>query len=188
MSKVKSILGELPANVIPDAIALMDSINGTHFPICPETLAEEVYSVLAKRHPGSALNEELRRLNLDTTEGMRQAVDAYTALRKTYPKMSFCGKSEMGSTEVTDTALFIIDSVVRKRHVTDRFDIVSAVCDVMEKKFGESERLERNLDKFNLRTTKDILHAIDIYFVMRKLYPDTVYGRERMVQTWADVI
>lgn len=189
MSKVASILGELPANVVPDAIVLMDKINGTYFPVHPETLVEEVHKVLAKTYSGSVLTEELRRLNLDTPEGMDLTVATYTALRKQHPKTRFCERFEASSgMEVTDTALFIIDNVVKKHKITDRFDIMSAVCDTLERKFGESERLENNLDKLNLRTTKDILHAIDIYFVMRRLYPETVYGRERMAQAWADVI
>lgn len=189
MRKPVNVLGDLPTNVVPDAIALMDKINGTHFPINSEILTEEIHNILARDYHGAALDEELQRLKIDTPEGMNLTINAYAALREKHPKMRFCKKSETNSgMEVTDTALFIIDSVVKKHQITDRFDIVSAVCDVLERKFGESERLESNLDKFNLRTTKDILHAVDIYFVMQKLYPETVYGRARMEEVWSDVI
>lgn len=89
---------------------------------------------------------------------------------------------------VSDTALFLIDTVVTKTKVTGRYDIVSAVCEILEAKFGDGAKLEANLEKLNLQTTKDILHAVDLYFIMKKLYPDTVFGRDRMVKAWSKVI
>ena len=44
-----------------------------------------------------------------------------------------------------------------------------------------------NLAKMNLTTTKDVLYAIDIYFTMKRLYPDTVFGRKRMKSVWAPI-
>ena len=40
----------------------------------------------------------------------------------------------------------------------------------------------------HLTTTKYILYAIDPYFVLKKLYPDTVFGRERVREAWQDAI
>lgn len=189
MSLTNAMMGELPKTVNPDAISMMDKLNGMEVPQSRESFAEEVYRALEKDFQGDALSKELQRLRLSTTEELLSSVDAYIALRKKYPGIAFHNEfMQRSGSEVTDTALFIIDNVVKKARITDRFDIMSEVCTVLENKFGCGDKLEANLNKMNLRTTEDILHAIDLYFVMCRLYPDTVFGRERMQKVWADAV
>lgn len=62
----------------------------------------------------------------------------------------------------TYTALRLVDSVARREHLTNRFDILDAVCNDLEKKFG-GEALEDVLQQMHMGTTTQILHVIDIY-------------------------
>lgn len=89
------------------------------------------------------------------------------------------------SSGISDIALFLVDNIVTKTKVTNRYNIMSHVCEILEYRFGDGEKLEQKLDQLNLATTKDVLHVIDIYFTMKKLYPDTVFGRKRMYGVWA---
>ena len=93
--------------------------------------------------------------------------------------------SDVAATGISDITLFVIDNIVKKTHITNRYDVMSHVCEIMEHRFGDGDRLEQNLDRLNLKTTKDVLYAVDIYFIMKKLYPDTVFGRKRMYGAWA---
>ena len=109
--------------------------------------------------------------------------------RSKYPSTKFADDQiRQGGSDVTDTALFVIDSVVQKYKITDRFDIMSAVCDAVRSKYGEGDRLELHLRRMHLLTTKDVLYAIDIYSTLKQLYPDIVFGRERVRESWADAI
>ena len=65
---------------------------------------------------------------------------------------------------------------------------MSAVCDAVRSKYGEGDRLELHLRRMHLLTTKDVLYAIDIYSTLKQLYPDIVFGRERVRESWADAI
>ena len=51
---------------------------------------------------------------------------------------------------------------VRTVGSVDRIRLLEAICDVLERKF-QGKTLEYHLKQMNLRTTKDILYAIDIY-------------------------
>lgn len=184
MSMTKSMLSELPETVIPEAISVIDKINGTNIPEDCDAFAETIDKALREKW-GKEYRREAKRLGIDTQEGLRLTVDIYITLRKEYPNIAFHNDYVMRSgTTVSDTALFLIDVAVREKKITDRFDIVSEVSNMLEARFGDTDKLEVNLEKLNMRTTKDILHAIDLYFIMRELYPDTVFGRDRMRKAW----
>jgi len=178
------MLSELPDGVIPEAISEIDKINGMNIPEDCGAFAETIDKALRAKW-GREAKRESQRLGLDTKEGLQHTVDAYITLRKEYPNIAFHNDYVTRSgTTVSDTALFLIDVAVREKKITDRFDIVSEVSNMLETRFGDTDKLEVNLEKLNMRTTKDILHAIDLYFIMRELYPDTVFGRERMRKAW----
>lgn len=186
----KQILAEIPHGIEPEAIVLMDEMNGMKIPTDTDVFAEEFKEFLQTRASEQTLDEKLKELKLETTEEMRATVDTYFMLRTKHPHMAFHNEflPRVGS-NVTDNTLFLIDNIVKKTRITDKYGIVDAVCKAIETKFGDNERrLNEGLSKMNLRTTNDILHAVDIYFIMRKLYPDAVFGRERAERFWADAV
>ena len=70
--------------------------------------------------------------------------------------------------------MFVIDNVVRRSRLTNRYDVMERFCAVLEHRFGTGAKLDENLEKMHLATTKDV-------------YPDTVFGRKRMQSVWAPV-
>lgn len=189
MSLSNQMLRLIPPDVVPEAICLMDDIMG-HMPVVSqEGLSAAVFERLESQFKGDALDKELARLHLTQMSDMKKAIYAYNILCSKFPNTRFSEERIRGeSNDVTDTALFIIDSVVQKNKITDRYDIMSAVCNAVQNKYGAGDRLDVHLRRMHLKTTKDILYAIDIYFIMRKLYPDTAFGRERVREAWKDAI
>lgn len=77
---------------------------------------------------------------------------------------------------VTEGALRIIETIIKRENSHDRRFLLEKVCEELEAKYvGES--LEYHLSQMNINTTTDILHAIDIFFVMEKMFPDTTFLR-----------
>lgn len=189
MSMTNLMIQQLPPDVSPEAVCLIDTVLEHRKMMNREASSSAVFEYLESRFQDDALDAELERLHLSKMRDMNAALDAYAALRRKYPTTKFADdRIRREHNDVTDTALFVIDSVVRKYKITDRFDIMSAVCDAVRSKYGEGDRLEVHLRRMHLLTTKDILYAIDIYSTLKQLYPDTVFGRERVRESWADAI
>ena len=189
MSFTNQMLRLIPPGVNPEAICLMDDIMDHKPVLSREGLSAAVFERLEDQFEGDALDKELERLHLVKMSDMYQTIDAYDTLCRKFPENRFAEERiRGGADDVTDTALFIIDSVVQKNRITDRYDIMSAVCDAVQNKYGGGDRLDTHLRRMHLTTTKDILYAIDIYFIMKKLYPDTAFGRERVRDAWKDAI
>ena len=189
MSMTKQILQQIPPGVSPEAISLIDTVLNHRPMMNLEASSAAVFEYLENRFQDDALDAELERLHLGQMSEMKAALAVYGALRSKYPRTKFADDQiRQGGSDVTDTALFVIDSVVQKYKITDRFDIMSAVCDAVRSKYGEGDRLELHLRRMHLLTTKDVLYAIDIYSTLKQLYPDIVFGRERVRESWADAI
>lgn len=167
-------------------------------------LAASVYKEVATAGTEMEFDPKMEQLGIGTGARLLAAVDTYISWRDANPDVSLYEhpvaeeepKDEQGKkdtlafegSEISDVALFLIDKIVEKTHLTSRYDVMSHVCDVLEYRFGDGERLEQNLDRMKLSTTKDVLHVIDIYFTMKKLYPDTVFGRKRMYGAWGPAL
>lgn len=163
-------------------------------------LAAAVYKALAMEHRDNLL-PEMERLGIGTRDELLDAVDWYLengdqpddligyGMEEDDEDEFFPppGRKEVSESSISDITLYVIDNIVRRTRVTDRYDVMAHVCDVMERRFGTGEKLEQNLAKLNLTTTKEVLHAIDLYFTMKRLYPDTVFGRRRMQGVWAPI-
>lgn len=175
---------------------------------CSE-LAAAVYKEVTTADPETEFSPEMERLGIETGPRLLAAVDTYLCWREVNPGAVLYEPqpedlkdpeeepeaepaekrvSAFDVTEISDIALYLVDKIVEKTHLTNRYDVMSHVCNVLEYRFGDGEKLEQNLDRMNLATTKDVLHVIDIYFTMKKLYPDTVFGRKRMYGVWAPAL
>lgn len=170
-------------------------------------LAASVYKEVATAGTEVEFDPKMEQLGIGTGAKLLAAVDTYISWRDANPDVilyEFPAVEEerqepedkqdkkdaltFEGSEISDVALFLIDKIVEKTHLTSRYDVMSHVCDVLEYRFGNGERLEQNLDRMKLSTTKDVLHVIDIYFTMKKLYPDTVFGRKRMYGAWGPAL
>ena len=162
-------------------------------------LATAVYKTLAMEHREN-LSMEMNRLGIGTRDELLCAVDQYLENKDEWSTPESCEeeigdedlashleRNEISESSISDITLYVIDNIVRRTRVTDRYDVMAHVCDVMERRFGTGEKLEQNLTKLKLATTNDVLHAIDLYFTMKRLYPDTVFGRKRMQSVWAPI-
>ena len=189
MSLTNQMLRQIPPDVAPEAICLLDEILGHKPVVNRQAVSTAVFEKLESQFQDDELDAELERLHLSKMSEMNAAIDAYDSLCRKFPDAKFSEERIRGADEdVTDTALFVIDKIVQRDRITDRFDIMSAVCNAIQKKYGSGQKLEAHLQRMHLTTTKDILYAIDIYFVLKKLYPDTVFGRERVREAWQDAI
>lgn len=65
---------------------------------------------------------------------------------------------------VTEGAISLISKVVKEQQLSDRMEILSAVCEVLENRWS-SNALEARLAQMGLQTTSRILYAIDMYLV-----------------------
>ena len=188
-----SIFDGLPSGVLPETIVQIDKVAQVAETTNCDDLATDLYKRLAAKYRGDRLYIEMQKLNIETPEKLLAAVDAYLSIKKIYPDTKFYNGADDGDMVVSDVAasgisditLFVIDNIVKKTHITNRYDVMSHVCEIMEHRFGDGDRLEQTLDSLNLKTTKDVLRAVDIYCIMKKLYPDTVFGRKRMYGAWA---
>lgn len=149
-------------------------------------LATTIYKEAARTYPSESTKDVLARLGINSGADLVDAISIYMDWRDENPGLGPCcqEKGDMSS-GISDIALFLVDNIVTKTKVTNRYNIMSHVCEILEYRFGDGEKLEQKLDQLNLATTKDVLHVIDIYFTMKKLYPDTVFGRKRMYGVWA---
>lgn len=149
-------------------------------------LAMTIYKETARAYPSESPKDVLARLGVDNGASLVDTISIYMDWRDENPNLEPCcqEKGDMSS-GISDIALFLVDNIVTKTKVTNRYNIMSHVCEILEYRFGDGEKLEQKLDQLNLATTKDVLHVIDIYFTMKKLYPDTVFGRKRMYGVWA---
>lgn len=190
----------LPDEPVPEAMALIAKVAQDGHTEDRFDLATAVYKALAMEYRDE-LPQEMERLGIGTRDELLYAVDMYLEDPESWKPQEDCQEEEDEETEdapplerqevsqsaISDITLYVIDNVVRRTRITDRYDVMAHVCDVMERRFGSGEKLEQNLAKLNLATTKDVLYAIDIYFTMKQLYPDTVFGRKRMKNVWAPI-
>lgn len=190
----------LPDEPVPEAMALIAKVAQDGHAEDRFDLATAVYKALAMEYRDE-LPKEMERLGIGTRDELLYAVDMYLEDPESWKPQEGCQEEEDEETEdapplerqevsqsaISDITLYVIDNVVRRTRITDRYDVMAHVCDVMERRFGSGEKLEQNLAKLNLATTKDVLYAIDIYFTMKQLYPDTVFGRKRMKNVWAPI-
>lgn len=72
---------------------------------------------------------------------------------------------------LTDGAMCLIEDIVQRKHLTDRLQILEAVCEALEERYN-GDAMEFHLEHMHLSTTSEILRAIDVYFVMREEFPD----------------
>ena len=63
----------------------------------------------------------------------------------------------------------VINEVAEKTGFTDRYDLLNAVCEELVKRYPGA-KLEYQLDRMKLSTTKDVLEAIDSMIEMNILY------------------
>lgn len=78
---------------------------------------------------------------------------------------------------VSDGAMRIVEEVVKRTNNRDRSFLLTAICAELESRFvGDS--LEYHLSQMHIGGTSDILHAIDLYFVMERLFPGTSFIRQ----------
>lgn len=188
MSMSKNMIAKLPSGVMPEAISKIDLINGMAIPEDRVLFADGILKAF-KESCGESFDEELRRLGMQSQPDFLRTIDAYIGMREQYPGIAFHdGFVSRTGTNVSDVALFLIDSIVKKNNISDRYDVMSEVCEALEQKYGSGPALEKHLGKLNMQTTDKILHAIDMYFIMRKLYPGMNFSRERMRKAWADVV
>lgn len=190
----------LPDEPVPEAMTLIAKVAQDGPTEDRFDLAAAVYKALAMEYR-EELPQEMERLGIGTRDELLYAVDMYLEDPESWKPQEDCLEEEDEETEdapplerqevsqsaISDITLYVIDNVVRRTRITDRYDVMAHVCDVMERRFGSGEKLEQNLAKLNLATTKDVLYAIDIYFTMKQLYPDTVFGRKRMKNVWAPI-
>lgn len=174
----------LPENVTSDAIVQIDIANRGRDVFSKESLLQCTQEMIAMHYSSEVACGILERLNLHSMEAASPALDAYISLRKKYPDIPFY--SAQTTEDVTDAALYIIDSVVSHTQSTDRLGILNEVCLALESKFGSGKKLDKTLKRIRMQTTDDILHAIDMYFVMRKMNPDEKFVNKRMQQLWSD--
>lgn len=188
MSMSKRMIAKLPPGVKPEAISKIDLINGMDVPADRARFADTILTAL-KDSCGETFDGEMLRLGMQSRPDFLRAIDAYITLREQYPGIAFHDEFVTRTgTDVSDVALFLIDSIVTKSNIKDRYDVMSEICEVLERKYGDGPALEKGLRKLNMQTTDKILHAIDLYFIMRKLYPSMNFRRERIQKAWADVV
>ena len=96
-----------------------------------------------------------QEIQLGTTGQISYAIDLYYA--ELEPPMA-----EQLCPNVSEGALRLVGEAARAVGSVDRIKLLDAICDVLENKF-HGKTLEYHLKQMNLRTTKDILYAIDIY-------------------------
>lgn len=77
---------------------------------------------------------------------------------------------------ITDGIMRMIEQVKKKLNSSDRLEILSLVCHEMEIRYPGNS-LEYHLSQMGIRTTNDILDAIDIYLIMIELEPDTTFEK-----------
>lgn len=81
------------------------------------------------------------------------------------------GSSVSNKNAITDGAMRIVREVVLRTHTTDRFQLLSAICEDLEGRYA-GETFDYHVAQMNLKTTADILRAIDVYFIMKEFYPE----------------
>lgn len=79
---------------------------------------------------------------------------------------------------VTEGAMRIVEEVVSKTDNHDRSFLLAKVCDELEERYA-GDSLEYHLSQMHIDTTSDILHAIDMFFVMKEMFPDSTFMREK---------
>lgn len=196
-NKVESI----PEGVHPDIAGLCMSLANENQAGDEMTLATGLYKALAAKYREECLTDVMAEFGVGTREELLRAVHVFLEwwkenqpevqpderLEDTASADKRSTRAEIAHSSINDTTLFVIDNVVKRTRVTDRYDVMEHMCDVLERRFGSGTKLEENLAKMHLATTKDVLNAIDIYFVMKDLYPDTIFGRARMQAVWTPV-
>lgn len=78
---------------------------------------------------------------------------------------------------ITDGIMRMIEQVKREHNSSDRLEILSFVCHEMEIRYPGNS-LEYHLSQMGIKTTNDILDAIDIYLIMIELDPDTTFMKK----------
>ena len=191
-----TFLQHIPEQISPEIILEIGKVAHMVIPTNKLEFATALYKDLARRYRSrKEFHAALCKWGIETKEKMIVAIEAYIALRNDYPDMKFpplsCfQKEEVGQIqeEVNDLVLFLIDNIVQKTQRTNRYDIMADLCDILEEKFGDDAKLDQNLKRMNIYSTKDVLHAIDFYLTMRLLFPETIFGRNRMHQSWDSIL
>ena len=195
MSEFCNSFEGLPDGISTETAMLCDEVTKKTGANDKITLATEVYKALAAKHRNGDLPQAMASLGIGTREDLLCATESFLQWRAANPAELELHDSEdamveqadaenISNSSISDITLFVIDNIVKRTKTTDRYDVMGYVCDVLEHRFGTGDKLEPNLKKLNLATTQDVLQAIDIYFVMKQLYPDTVFGRKRMQNVW----
>lgn len=201
MTEYDTKIDPKPENIHEDIFNICFRLTMPNVPIDEMKLATEVYKALAAQHRDGSLEGAMVALGVGTREELLDAVRTFQAWRSENPESAQAQEEpsqddeepddqlqeELSNSSVNDTAMFVIDNVVKRSRLTNRYDVMERFCAVLEHRFGSGAKLDENLEKMHLATTKDVLQAIDIYFVMKDLYPDTVFGRKRMQSVWAPV-
>lgn len=69
---------------------------------------------------------------------------------------------------LTKGTVRVITEVYEKTGYTDRYDLLNAVCNELVKRYP-GEKLEYQLGRMKISTTRDILEAIDNMYEMKLL-------------------
>lgn len=83
-------------------------------------------------------------------------------------------KREKGT--ITDGALGIVNAIVLQTHSTDRSYLVEKICEELSARYHKNN-LEYHLTQMNLLSKQDILRVIDIYFIMRRVFPEMSFKK-----------
>lgn len=95
-------------------------------------------------------------------------------MEKKNPREGCKGSPKADSTKqsqpiiVAEGAYNLVGAIIKKHQLTDRIDILSAVCADLEERFPP-EKLEKSLSRMHMATTKDILYIIDLYLMNQHL-------------------
>lgn len=76
----------------------------------------------------------------------------------------------------SEGALSIVESVVKRTHLSDPSKLLPEVCDELVRLYPGSI-LEYRTHQMNMRTTNDVTRIIEYYFISKRLFPDREYTK-----------
>lgn len=130
-----------------------------------EKLMRVVCEELERLWPEDEWEAKAEEAGLSTTAQINTAIEAYwLALEE-----GRIASNKAHSRNISDGTINLIGEVARSIGSKDRIDILEAVCDHLESRF-HGKSLEYHLQQMNIRTTSDILYAIDLYNVGREYH------------------
>lgn len=77
---------------------------------------------------------------------------------------------------LTDGAFSIIESVVKRTHLSDPDKLLPEVCIELERLYP-GPILEYKTHQMNMQTTKDVSRIIAYYFISKQLFPNKEYKK-----------